>query len=65
MASGVLESGRHARSTMRRTTSWGTSRLKLGVERVSPLVRGEMDELSVLVADVAAFQPAGKRVASR
>ena len=42
-----------------RTTSWGTSRLISRVsERVAPLVRGEMHRPAVLVADVAALQPA-------
>src|SRR5947208_11955255 len=35
----------------------------LGAERVPPLVRGQVDGLAVLVADVAAFQPAVKRPA--
>ena len=36
---------------------------QLGAERVPPLVRGQVDGLAVLVADVAAFQPAVQRPA--
>jgi hypothetical protein len=36
---------------------------QLGAQRVSPLVGGEVDELPVFVADVAAFQPAVQRLA--
>jgi hypothetical protein len=37
--------------------------LKLGTQRVPPLVRSQVDELAMLVADVAPFQPATQRPA--
>jgi hypothetical protein len=46
---------------MRRTTSWGTSRLKPGAQGMSPLVWGQMHGATVGVKNLAGCQPPVKR----